>query len=108
MIYFRVTGQFQTKHNDDGTLLETIDEQIQQFEEEIGFYGKTRTQSAMDLLRANMIERGLDPDAMPGVELKQEWFRDDDFGENFAAYKQKVAPTDKTEIVEDAGLDIEF
>jgi len=108
MIYYRITDQFQTRHNEDGSILETIEEQIQQFEEEIGFCGKTRTQTAMDLLRANMIERGLDPDAMPDVELRQEWFKDDDFGENYAAYKQKVAPTDKTEIVEDAGLDIEF
>lgn len=108
MIYYRVTDQIQTRHNDDGSILETIEEQIQQFEEEVGFYGTTRTQNAMSLLREDMIRRGLDPDALPDVDLKQEWFKDDDFGENFAAYKQKVAPTDKTEIVEDAGLDIEF
>ena len=51
--------------------LETIDEQIQRFEEEIGFLGKTREQSAMDHLRTDMIRRGLDPDALPDVELKQ-------------------------------------
>jgi hypothetical protein len=106
-IYYHMTSKIQTRHNDDGSILETIEEQIQEFEEQIGFAGKTRTQTAMDLLRQNMIERGLDPDAMPDVELRQEWFKDDDFGENFAAYRQKVAPTDKTE-VEDAGLDIEF
>jgi hypothetical protein len=108
LIYFRMTDKIQTRHNDDGSILETIEEQIQEFEEQIGFAGKTRTQTAMDLLRQNMIERGLDPDAMPDVELKQEWFTDDDFGDNFAAYRQKVTQPDKTEVVEDAGLDIEF
>jgi hypothetical protein len=108
LIYFRVTEQIETRQNEDGTVLETVEEQIQRFEEEIGFYGKTRSQSAMDLLREDMIRRGLDPDAMPDVELKREWFKEDDFGDEWAAYQQKKTQPDKTEVIEDAGLDIEF
>ena len=108
MIYYRITNQIQTKHSDDGTVLETIEEQIQRFEEEIGFLGKTREQSAMDFLRADMIRRGLDPDALPDVELKQDWFKEDDFGDNWAAFQSKKRLDDKTEIIEDAGLDIEY
>lgn len=107
LIYYRVTSQIQTRQNDDGSILETIEEQIEEFEEQIGMRGKSHQQEAMEMLREDMIRRGLDPDGLPNVELKQEWFKEDDFGEEYAAYRQKVEPQDKTDI-EDAGIDIEF
>jgi hypothetical protein len=70
--------------------------------------GKTREQSAMDFLREDMIRRGLDPDAMPDVELNQKWFKEDDFGDDWAAFQRNKKPSDTTEVIEDADLDIEY
>ena len=62
----------------------------------------------MDHLRADMIRRGLDPDALPDVELKQGWFKDDDFGDNWSEFQAKKRGDASTEVIEDAGIDIEF
>jgi hypothetical protein len=49
------------------------------FEETIGMR-KSTEENQRELLRQNMIARGIDPDAIPDVELKPEWFKDNDDG----------------------------
>lgn len=88
----------------------TIEEQVEEFEEIIGLRGKSSSESAMDLLKANMLLRGIDPDAMPDVELKREWFKEDDFGEDYAAYmeRRQIVLDGGADPGEEANLDIEM
>lgn len=49
------------------------------FEEAIGLR-KAVEDKQREALRRNMIERGIDPDAVPDVELKPEWWKGNDDG----------------------------
>jgi hypothetical protein len=103
-VYFRIVDNF------EATEATTVEEQIEQFEEDIGMCGAPVAETAMQLLRADMIARGIDPDAMPDVELDRAWFKEDDFGDDFAAYQQarQNAIEGKLSPEEEAGIEIEM
>lgn len=61
MAYYRITKQFQAPADEDD---ETVEEQIEVFEEKIG-QRKSSDTRAQEMLRATMIARGVDPDTVP-------------------------------------------
>lgn len=105
-----MTSQFQTRHNDDGTILESIDEQIELFEEQIGMRGKGSAQTAQEALRDHMLARGIDPDALPDVELNRNWFKEDDFGDAWEDYqnRRRALTEGGMSPAEEAGIEIEM
>lgn len=111
LIYYRIIDGFKPiQDSSSGEITETVEEQIIRFEEDIGMRGSSNEKSAMDLLREDMIARGLDPDGLPVVDLDRAWFKEDDFGESWEDYQNR-----KRNIIEggmdpseEAGIDIEF
>lgn len=68
MVHGHIVADFRPPEDEDG---DSIPDQIAQFEEKIGLRVSAETK-AMELARASMIARGIDPDAVPELspELK--------------------------------------
>jgi hypothetical protein len=67
MVYYHHVSQVQPGGEDDPT----VEEQIEQFDEQIG-QRVSANAKAEEMMRANMILRGLDPDAEPELSPELE------------------------------------